>query len=648
MTGKNKTGNNKAEPQWRSRLFVFIPALLLCLGLLAMVLVYMRQVGVAAPQAELDLASWQMTLADGTPVAPGADGALDIAPGQTLYLTGALPGGWSGPCVLSLEGAGVDAAVLVDGELMLNPSGRFVPGAGFDGTPFDPAGWEWVCTFACPPGAALTVAVQFASAGPAAPALPQAVLYPDLAAYNDDLVSRSIIAALPTGVLLAAVGVLLLIFLMQSWAAAPDWNNLLLAGTALAFCLNRTVIYAVDQPFTSLLAARCLPLTFLPALLWSHLQGRAKKLLAPFALGGPGLMIALLFLNRYGSGPAHAAALQMQHRVLPLLFFALLAAGAAQAVPCKRRKSPPNPWYRRFYPLLGIVFGGMASLIIPIYLAFNWLTGARNRFLTYAPSVADMPLRPSFFPAAMRCAYLIFMVCLVLALLDFIQALMRQYSERQALELQNRFATEHAEALYRTLLETRAVRHEIRHQAETLRILCQQGDFDRVKAYVQQMAGESRIVQGLYSANLLVNALVAPRLQAAQDAGVEVSAIIQVPEQLPMADIDLSTLLINMLDNAVLASSAVPDAAARTLTLRMEYARGRLLILCRNSYTGAVQMNKDGLPASHRGEWHGQGTRLMRRVAEKYGGVLDVRADGSAFTLRTVLTLETTPPAPKT
>lgn len=531
MTGKNKT-DNQAEPQWRSRLFVFIPALLLCLGLLAMVLVYMRQVGVAAPQAELDLASWQMTLADGTPVAPGADGALDIAPGQTLYLTGALPGGWSGPFVLSLEGAGVDAAVLVDGELMLNPSGRFVPGAGFDDTPFDPAGWEWVCTFACPPGAALTVAVQFTSADPAASALPQAVLYPDLAAYNDDLVSRSIIAALPTGVLLAAVGV-------------------------------------------------------------------------------------------------------------------LLAAGAAQAVPCKRRKSPPNPWYRRFYPLLGIVFGGMASLIIPIYLAFNWLTGARNRFLTYAPSVADMPLRPSFFPAAMRCAYLIFMVCLLLALLDFIQALMRQYSERQALELQNRFATEHAEALYRTLLETRAVRHEIRHQAETLRILCQQGDFDRVKAYVQQMAGESRIVQGLYSANLLVNALVAPRLQAAQDAGVEVSAIIQVPEQLPMADIDLSTLLINMLDNAVLAASAVPDAAARTLTLRMEYARGRLLILCRNSYTGAVQMNKDGLPASHRGEWHGQGTRLMRRVAEKYGGVLDVRTDGGAFTLRTVLTLETTPPAPK-
>ena len=62
------TGKNKAEPQWRSRLFVFIPALLLCLGLLAMVLVYMRQVGVSAPQSELDLAGWQMTLADGTRV----------------------------------------------------------------------------------------------------------------------------------------------------------------------------------------------------------------------------------------------------------------------------------------------------------------------------------------------------------------------------------------------------------------------------------------------------------------------------------------------------------------------------------------------------------------------------------------------------
>ena len=91
MTGKNKT-DNQAEPQWRSRLFVFIPALLLCLGLLAMVLVYMRQVGVAAPQAELDLASWQMTLADGTfwPVPITLDVAEEVAaalrPGQEAAL----------------------------------------------------------------------------------------------------------------------------------------------------------------------------------------------------------------------------------------------------------------------------------------------------------------------------------------------------------------------------------------------------------------------------------------------------------------------------------------------------------------------------------------------------------------------------------
>ena len=33
MTGKNKT-DNQAEPQWRSRLFVFIPAVALCAFLL--------------------------------------------------------------------------------------------------------------------------------------------------------------------------------------------------------------------------------------------------------------------------------------------------------------------------------------------------------------------------------------------------------------------------------------------------------------------------------------------------------------------------------------------------------------------------------------------------------------------------------------
>ena len=197
----------------------------------------------------------------------------------------------------------------------------------------------------------------------------------------------------------------------------------------------------------------------------------------------------------------------------------------------------------------------------------------------------------------------------------------------------------HADALYRTLLETRSVRHEIRSRTETLRILCEEGDLARIKAYVEQFYASSQITPSLYSANQLVNALVAPRLQTAQDAGIHVDALIQVPESLPVSDIDLSTLLVNMLDNAVVAASAVPDPAERQLTLRMNLRSNRLRLFCRNSYTGELTLRKDGLPDAALDCWHGCGMELMRRVAKKYDGSMNVEHENGLFTLDVFLLL---------
>ena len=188
------------------------------------------------------------------------------------------------------------------------------------------------------------------------------------------------------------------------------------------------------------------------------------------------------------------------------------------------------------------------------------------------------------------------------------------------------------------MLETRTVRHEIRSRTETLRILCEQGDFQRVKEYVDQFCAQSRIVPSLYTTNMLVNSLIAPRLQTAQDAQVQVSVLIQIPDTLPIPDLDLSTYLTNLLDNAVVAAT-VCENQPKLLTLRMELTGQRLRIYCRNSYEGEILFRDDGLPRSRSGEWHGYGMSLMRQVAEKYGGHLDLHCENGFFVAATELLL---------
>ena len=637
-----KRTHTQAGLHRRPRLLVFAAAAALCAAMLLAAVAYMRLSSRSLRHSVIDLSEWQLCQADGAPL----DGGLDAA-GRTVCFSGVLPAGYDGQVAAVFEGGGAsDLALLVDGSLAAGPSGRYVPGQGFAGpAPDGPA--DGVYTIDYSHGAVLTVALEFA-AEPAPDALPTLTVYDGLLSYDSQSVALGVSAGLPAGVFLTVGGLLALMFLLLLWLGSPDWGMLPLAGAALAFCVSRTAMYA-DTTAAALrspeivLLGRNLPIITLIWLLLAQLTGRVRLALAPVALGCTGVQLALLVYNVLAPGRAEALCLPFQHYILPALLLALLAAGAAQAIRWRRSQSAVNHWYRRFFCLGSITVAALAAFTIPLWMFGNSLTGY-TPYLRYAPQQADMPVPHSLFPWVMRLCYPVMIISCVLALYDFIRAVTAHAQQRQALELQTRFATEHAGALYRTLLETRSVRHEIRGRLETLRILCDEGDFDRVKAYVAQFAEQSRIAPGLYSGNMLVNALVAPRLQAAQDAGVKTGAMIFVPERLPMLDIDLSTLLVNALNNAVVAASAVPDPAARTLSLRLELRGNRLLFQCSNSYTGEIKLKPDGLPASGRGEWHGHGMGLMRSVAEKYGGFLNVSAEDGVFTVSAVMHL---PGAPK-
>lgn len=217
----------------------------------------------------------------------------------------------------------------------------------------------------------------------------------------------------------------------------------------------------------------------------------------------------------------------------------------------------------------------------------------------------------------------LFLSCSILAVADYIQETARLKAERQALSMKSQFAAEHAKALYQTLLETRMARHEIRNRAETLQILCQQGDFERVKKYAAQLQAASQFSPSLYTKNLLVNGIIAPRLQTAIDAGIQAKTLVQIPESLPIDDLDLSTYLANLLDNAVVAAAAVADGTPRQLELRMTVERGRLCIFCSNSCQEPAPDSAEPYRRPE-GEWHGYGLQHMRAVAKKYGSQLEI------------------------
>ena len=65
-----------------------------------------------------------------------------------------------------------------------------------------------------------------------------------------------------------------------------------------------------------------------------------------------------------------------------------------------------------------------------------------------------------------------------------------------------------------------------------------------------------------------------------------------------------------------------------------------LLILCENGFDGPLCIQRDGLPkSSKKKEGHGYGLRVMRGVAQKYGGFLKIHHEDGRFQVKAQLTL---------
>lgn len=630
-----KSGHNLQKGRLRRR-WKFLLALALILAAVGVSFAYLNLTQQPAESLAIgprdDPGAWSYALADGTALEPDGDGAFALPAEDTVvYGWRTLPENITSRAVLWVAGTNCDAAFFVDGVLTANPSNRF----GQDGSFSAPAAEKGTSTgfvmLSGAEGRTLTMAVQFLGGTAKISALPQLSLYRSVGDYNSQALSAAASAALPAGVFLAAALLLLGLFLLRLWKERAEWGLLLLAGSALSLCLNRTVVYSLkaseflQTPAVIWFTHQVLPTLFLLWTLWLHFSGRAKKFGWLPLLAATATCVGFLIPGLAGWLNTSWMNL-LSTKVLPLVMLLYLLWGGREA---RRLRG----WFRGFFAL-----GGVLLALAAVVGAVSLLRGGDfGGTLTAAWSAAR---QGRFFSLMNLLDYLILLNCVLLAVYDLIRNLSRLEVERQALALQKRGAEESAEVLYRRLEEGRANRHEQRHHMETLYALCQEGDLERVQNYVEGLRGELDAVPVRYTDNVIVNSIVTPRLQKARENGVDVTAALQVPERLAIEDADLSVYLSNLLDNAVEAACAVEDPRRRVLTLKMGIHSQRLFIGCENSYDGALQLREDGLPATTKaGEGHGYGLGLMRRVAEKYNSILSIQHKNGMFSVKTNLWL---------
>ena len=170
-------------------------------------------------------------------------------------------------------------------------------------------------------------------------------------------------------------------------------------------------------------------------------------------------------------------------------------------------------------------------------------------------------------------------------------------------------------------------------------MLLEQKDYARAEEFFGEMSLRANPTFSMVaSGNDLVDDIVNIEVAKARAAGVEISARIAVPPELPYEEIDLCSLLMNLLDNAI---EACAEGDEKNVRLGIVVDQGALAVTVVNPSPHEPRRSEAGTLVTTKKdpEGHGYGTSIVRAVAEKYDGAADFTYYDGEFVARVMLAL---------
>ena len=210
-----------------------------------------------------------------------------------------------------------------------------------------------------------------------------------------------------------------------------------------------------------------------------------------------------------------------------------------------------------------------------------------------------------------------------------------QHAEQAAVE-QLAVQLRHYEDLVEKNRRIRALRHDYENNLLSLGALLDADQADEARAYVRKLQSDVHAAAYTYSTgNFLSDAILSDKASAAKEKGIQISFSGTVPEK-GIANPDVCTILCNLLDNAIRASTA------GQVELDGRETEDRWLLTVKNPVAQKVVIRGGTIRTSKADkENHGLGIANVRRAAEKYNGYLELDCTDSCFTAEVGLMLNT-------
>lgn len=213
----------------------------------------------------------------------------------------------------------------------------------------------------------------------------------------------------------------------------------------------------------------------------------------------------------------------------------------------------------------------------------------------------------------------------------------RSLQEMEVLRLQEQYHRQYIDNANLQYNSMRKIRHDMKNQFSAVYGLVSENKNDEALKYIKRNTDTiSQSMQIVSTGNSVVNAIINSKLSAAASIGISVSCM-SVNSFDGIDDMDLCNLLGNSLDNAISSCRDIPNEKFISVNISKEEEIYTFFI--QNSICNSVLRNNPMLQTTKKEnrEEHGFGTKILKDIADKYGGICDFYEHNDVFCCKIIL-----------
>lgn len=239
------------------------------------------------------------------------------------------------------------------------------------------------------------------------------------------------------------------------------------------------------------------------------------------------------------------------------------------------------------------------------------------------------------------------MILIAIIIIILIMTFSINYADKRLLKVENNLLKEQNEiqfANYLTMqqqeMKIHKLYHDIGNHIRTIQILVNNGESLEAKNYTDNLVHQyQNISKEYYCSNKIINAVLSHKVKVCEESGISYNIEIQIPDELPIRDIDLMSVYSNLLDNA-LEACLRNNNDSKYIKVKTNVIGDYFTVKIINSKPddNYYDNNKKGFTTWKKDKgMHGYGIRIIKEIVERYDGMKEFLDCGEEFSAMVML-----------